>query len=91
MKYTVDVAFSGVYDFHIWVASNSGDGALRLEVNGADISGDVNVPNTGGWGAWTSLIVEDVVLFQGTQELVLHTVNAGHNVASMDVQWTGGR
>ena len=89
MKYTVDVAFSGVYDFHIWVASNSGDGALRLEVNGADVSGDVNVPNTGGWDAWTSLTVEDVVLFQGTQELVLHTVNAGHNVASMDVQWTG--
>ena len=89
MKYTVDVAFSGVYDVQIWVASNSDDGALRVEVNGVNISGDVNVPNTGGWGAWTSVTVEDVVLFQGTQELVLHTVSAGHNVASMDVQWTG--
>jgi len=89
MKYTVDVAFSGVYDFHIWVASNSGDGTLRIEVNGLDVSGDVNVPNTGGWDSWTSLTVEDVVLFQGTQELVLHTVSAGHNVASLEVQWTG--
>jgi hypothetical protein len=89
MKYTVDVAFSGVYDFHIWVASNSGDGALRIEVDGLDVSGDVNVPDTGGWDTWTSVTVEDVVLFQGTQELVLHTVSAGHNVASMDVQWTG--
>ena len=89
LKYTVDVAFSGVYDFHIWVASNSGDGALRIEVNGLDVSGDVDVPNTGGWDSWISLIVEDVVLFQGTQELVLHNVSAGHNVASMDVQWTG--
>ena len=65
-----------------------GDGALRLEVNGADVSGGRERPQHGWLGAWTSLTVEDVVLFQGTQELVLHTVNAGHNVASM-TQWTG--
>lgn len=89
MKYTVDVAFSGVYDVDIWVASNSNEGAFRLEVNGVDISGDLDVPNTGDWDTWTSVTVEDVVLFQGQQEIVLRTIGGGHNVASMDVQWTG--
>lgn len=88
-KYTLDAAFTGLYDFDIWVASDAGGGALRLEVNGDDVSGVVSVPGTGGWDNWSAIQVEDVLLLQGQQALTLHTVSEGYNVASMDVIWTG--
>lgn len=47
--YTVDVLESGTYTIEMMVACNKRGGQFRLEFNGVDKTGPVEVPDTGGW------------------------------------------
>ena len=48
------------------------------------------VSATGSWNSWGSEIVENVLLYEGTNTLTLHIDNAGFNFSSFDFQFTGG-
>jgi len=47
--YTVDVRESGTYTIEMMVACDKRGGQFRLEFNGVDKTGQVEVPDTGGW------------------------------------------
>ena len=47
--YTVLVKESGMYDVAIPVASHKKGGTFHLEFGGKDVSGPIQVPDTGGW------------------------------------------
>jgi len=47
--YTVDVKESGTYTIEMMVACDKRGGQFRLEFNGIDKTGLVEVPDTGGW------------------------------------------
>jgi len=47
--YTVDVKESGTYTIEMMVACDKRGGQFRLEFNGVDKTGPVEVPDTGGW------------------------------------------
>jgi hypothetical protein len=53
LEYTVNVASSGKYNvvFRVTTGTNSGR-ALHAEIDGVDVTGTVNLPNTGHWHAW---------------------------------------
>ena len=55
LKYSVNVASAGAYDLEFRVASAGAGGTFHLEVNGADVTGPLVAPNTGGWQTWTTL------------------------------------
>src|SRR5262249_41227386 len=55
LQYTANVTASGSYSFEIRVASRSTGGQLRIDVDGADVTGPATVPNTGNWPAWDSI------------------------------------
>ncbi|MDP9173916.1 MAG: carbohydrate-binding protein [Planctomycetota bacterium] len=55
LKYTVNVATSGGYTLGIRVASASSGGTFHVEADGADVTGSITLPNTGGWQNWTTL------------------------------------
>ncbi|GAB5496067.1 MAG: hypothetical protein Phyf2KO_11470 [Phycisphaerales bacterium] len=55
IEYTVDVAHSGNYTGVARVASQVDNGAFRLEIDGADVSGRIDVPNTGGWQTYVDV------------------------------------
>lgn len=65
LEYTVDVQGAGVYDLDFRVAKDGEDGVFHLEIDGQNITGDVEVPNTGGWQTWETETVEDVTLSEG--------------------------
>ena len=47
--YTVDVKEAGTYTIEMMVACDKRGGQFRLEFNGVDKTGPVEVPDTGGW------------------------------------------
>jgi len=75
LNYTVDVAAAGTYDIGFRVASSGTGGTFHLEVNGANKTGTLSVPNTGGWQKWTQVTKTGVALAAGQQvwRLVMDT------------------
>jgi len=67
LKYSVTVASAGVYDLEFRVASAGAGGTFHLEVDGADVTGPLVAPNTGGWQAWTTVWKTGVTLNAGPQ------------------------
>ncbi|MDP9175904.1 MAG: carbohydrate-binding protein [Planctomycetota bacterium] len=55
MTYTVSIPTAGQWTLNERVASNSAGGNFHVEVDGASITGPVNLPNTGGWQVWKTL------------------------------------
>jgi beta-glucanase (GH16 family) len=70
IEYTVDVT-AGTYDVALRVASAAAGGTLHLELDGADRTGPVTFPGTGGWQSWATVTVEDVTLAAGVRTLRL--------------------
>jgi predicted alpha-1,2-mannosidase len=90
-KYTVNVASAGIYTVSFRVAALSAvTGAFHLaNSSGANLSGPVNVPATGGWQIWTT-VTATVTLPAGQQVLTLDQDNGGWNLNDMVLATSGG-
>jgi Carbohydrate binding module (family 6) len=77
------VATAGTYNVTFLVASPSGvtDGFHIANSSGTNLSGSVNVPNTGGWQTWTT-VTASVTLPAGQQVLTIYQDNGGWNIDS---------
>jgi Pectate lyase superfamily protein/Carbohydrate binding module (family 6)/F5/8 type C domain/Abnormal spindle-like microcephaly-assoc'd, ASPM-SPD-2-Hydin/Fibronectin type III domain len=80
-KYTVNVATAGNYTITFEVASPSGvsDAFHISRSSGTNLSGSVNVAETGGWQTWTT-VTATVTLPAGLQVFALNEDNAGWNI-----------
>jgi hypothetical protein len=87
LKYTVNVTTSGTYDLEFRVAANGGGGTFRLEVNGADRTGSLTIPNTGGWQNWTTVRRTGVSLSAGQQVWRLVITGAGSTGVVGNLNW----
>jgi phosphatidylserine/phosphatidylglycerophosphate/cardiolipin synthase-like enzyme len=67
LKYTVNVTAAGSYDIEFRVACANTGGTFHLEVNGANVTGPLSVPNTGGWQSWATVKKTGVSLNAGSQ------------------------
>ncbi|WP_010664725.1 carbohydrate-binding protein [Marinilabilia salmonicolor] len=92
IEYTVNVANAGVYDFDFTVASGSSDGgsSLKIQLVGeddtiTDLGETGDFENTGGWGEYTSLVVEGIELESGEQVLRLYYTGGGVNLDKVEV------
>jgi Carbohydrate binding module (family 6)/F5/8 type C domain len=90
-KYTVNVATAGTYTVSFRLASPSGvtDGLHIASSSGANLSGNVNVPATGGWQAWQT-VTASVTLPAGQQTLTVGQDNAGWNLRYLAFASGGG-
>ena len=79
LQYTADVSRSGTYALELRVASASTGGTVRVEVDGADVTGTLVVPNTGGWQAWQTIRKDGIALQAGRHRIRLVFVGAGTN------------
>ncbi|MCA9272590.1 MAG: family 16 glycosylhydrolase [Phycisphaerales bacterium] len=70
MEYTVDVQTPGEYNAVARVASDPGAGAFRIERDGTDLTGAVNIPATGGWQTYVD-VPFTITLQAGVQTLRL--------------------
>jgi endonuclease/exonuclease/phosphatase family metal-dependent hydrolase len=69
LGYTVNVASAGTYTLDFRVATPSG-ASLHVEFGGANLTGSISVPSTGGWQTWTS-VQRTVTLPAGLQTMVV--------------------
>jgi len=80
-RYTVNAASAGTYTVSFRVAAPSAvTDALHLSsASGANLSGNVSIPATGGWQNW-STVTATVQLAAGQQTLTVNQDNGGWNL-----------
>jgi len=90
-NYTVNVATAGTYTVGLRLASPNAvtDGLHIANSAGTNLSGNVNVPATGGYQTWTT-VNATVTLPAGTQTLTVDQDNAGWNINYLTFTSTGG-
>ena len=71
LSYTVDVTATGTYDLKVRVATQTAGKYFHIEMNGLNVSGNIAVPNTGGWAAFQTVTIPNVSLTQGVQAMKL--------------------
>jgi len=69
LNYTVKVTKTGTYKVRMPVASNRKGGVFHFEVDGKDISGPIQVPDTGGWGTLKTIEHSGLQLNEGVQTI----------------------
>jgi aryl-phospho-beta-D-glucosidase BglC (GH1 family) len=77
LNYTLNVQTTAVYQFAFRVASAAGAGNILVSLDGIPLC-SVTTPMTGGWQAWQTVTVSNLV------------IAAGHHLMRLDVQ-TGGQ
>ena len=89
-RYTVNAAGAGTYTVSLRVASPSGvtDALHIANLAGTNLSGNINIPATGGWQDWTT-VTATVTLPAGTQTLVVDQDNGGWNLHAMSFAPSG--
>jgi len=65
LNYTVNVQAAGTYTLNVRVASNGQGGTLHFNVDQSPVTGEITVPNTGGWQSWQTVSVSGVTLPAG--------------------------
>lgn len=85
LLYTVEVVDAGDYLIEAQVAV-PGSGSFHIEVNGVNVSGTIEVPNTGGWGSYQWLSTPEdkltVNLTEGRHKIKYY-FEGGHNFRSL--------
>ena len=89
MQYSVEVENSAVYEAHIRVATESSDGQFHFSVEGSEVTGVIDVPNTGGWQSWETIVVPDIILDEADQKITFHVDNQVFNMGSFEFIETG--
>jgi hypothetical protein len=69
LAYTINVPAAGNYEIELRAASMFAASAFHVEVDGVNVSGRVNVPNTGSWSAFQWVGKKTVALAAGTRVL----------------------
>ncbi|WP_194905659.1 carbohydrate-binding protein [Catenulispora rubra] len=85
-KYTVNVASAGTYSVGLRLAAPNAvtDGLHIADSAGTNLSGNIDVPATGGWQNWTT-VSASVTLPAGRQTLTIFQDNGGWNINDLTV------
>jgi photosystem II stability/assembly factor-like uncharacterized protein len=84
LKYTVDIPHGVVYDLALRVSSTTGKGSFHLEANGVNVSGSVSAASAQAKG-WTHLVVHNVRLVPGRQQLKLCVEQPGADIGDIRI------
>ena len=90
-KYTVNVNAAGTYTLTFRVAALTAvtDAFHISNSSGTNLTGNINVPATGAWQAWTN-VTASITLPAGQQVLTMDQDNPGWNVNFLTFTGSGG-
>jgi parallel beta-helix repeat protein len=71
LNYTISVPATGYYAFTTNVASPLNGATFHFEIDRANVTGSLNVPNTGWWGTYTNVTSGPVLITAGLHVLRL--------------------
>ncbi len=86
LLYTVVVQDAGDYMAEVSLSAASDGGQFRLEADGIDVTGPINVPNNGSWSDWRWLEAAAPVaisLSSGRHHLKFYFERAGYNLRAL--------
>lgn len=89
LKYTAKVNTTGNYDIKLRVATPYANKAVHIEIDGVNVSGRFNIPNTGGFQAWQTSTIPNIPLTQGTHVVTLWFDEADINVNKLEFSLSG--
>ena len=90
LTYTVNVPETGNYTIQAKVGTIFNNSNIMFSFNGIDQTGEVAVPNTGGFDSLTTITVaEDVLLTKGVQQLRLDFVGGAFAFDSFSIDTFG--
>ncbi|MHC0440335.1 PQQ-dependent sugar dehydrogenase [Flavobacterium sp. 3-210] len=90
LKYTARVNTTGTYTINLRISTPYNTRKLHLEVDGANVTGVVNIPNTGGFQAWQTVAIPNIALTQGNHVITLYFDENDINVNKMEFILTAG-
>jgi Bacterial surface proteins containing Ig-like domains len=91
LLYSLDVQDAGVYAFQLRCAVNAA-GKCRVEVDGVDVTGAIDLPPSGGWSNWR-WTPEDVTtavqipLTEGRRKVKFSIVQTGFNIMALRLSY----
>jgi GH18 family chitinase/chitodextrinase len=85
LEYTVNVTATGTYKMEFRVAAITSGKYFHAEMDGKNITGNITVPNTGGWQNWTTVTVNNISLTQGTRILRIFMDSPEFNINFVNV------
>ncbi|WJH32684.1 carbohydrate-binding protein [Paenibacillus sp. CC-CFT747] len=84
LKYNVNVDKSAAYNVRVWIATALSGGKIRLWLDDTtDLTGIVDIPNTGGWNNWRNVDLGDLTLPEGDHTVKVEIVNGEYEFASL--------
>ncbi|MFD1605624.1 PQQ-dependent sugar dehydrogenase [Flavobacterium artemisiae] len=89
LKYTAKVNTTGNYTINLRAATPYNTRKLHLEVDGVNVTGVVNIPNTGGFQAWQTVAIPNIPLTQGTHVITLYFDENDTNINKMEFVLSG--
>ncbi len=79
LEYTVNVT-AGTYKLEARVAATAVGKSLHVEMNGVNVSGNIVVPNTGGWQTWQTVTINNIALTSGQKIMRIYFDTDGINL-----------
>jgi glucose/arabinose dehydrogenase len=89
LKYTAKVNTTGNYNINLRIASPYANRKVHLEVDGVNVTGTINIPNTTGFQNWQTVTIPNIALTQGTRVITLFFEEGDINVNKMEFVLTG--
>ncbi|MEO7979067.1 PQQ-dependent sugar dehydrogenase [Flavobacterium sp.] len=89
LKYTSKVNTTGNYDIKLRIATPYNNKALHIEVDGVNVSGRFDIPNTGGFQNWQTAIIPNIPLTEGVHVITLWFDEADINVNKLEFSLSG--
>lgn len=80
LLYTVRVSQRGSYTIDFRISSPNNYGQIVLYLNNQKISGNISVPNTGGWKNWRTISTQNIFLPEGEHRLKMIFLKGGFNI-----------
>ena len=87
LVYSIVVTTSGSYTIGLRVASAGTGGTVHFTIDGADVTGAIALPDTGGWGVWKTVSKTGVALGAGTHVMQLVVDANGSGGTAADINW----
>ncbi len=86
MRYTVNVDTSGGFTPKLRVANPVGGGEVYLEIDGINVTNNVAIPSTGGFGIWQTVHMPRIQLSAGTHvvKLVISATSPGGTAGAIN-------
>lgn len=84
LKYNVNIAAAADYEASVRIATALDGGQIRLWLNDTtDLTGVVDIPNTGGWNNWRNIKLGDIQLPEGDHTIKVEIVRGEYDLSSL--------